>query len=79
MSTETLKRKQAIQPIPSNNQMAYQGLQWFHDTPKTESAMYLRFQTLPKPLYEALMKFYSLKTDMQLFSYICKWWAVKCA
>ena len=63
---------------PKRN-LAYKGLQWFHDTPKTESAFYIRFQTLPKEYEDALSRTYHCKTQMQVFFRICKWWAVKCA
>ncbi len=77
MTTETLKRQSSVAPVPARRRLAYKGLQWFHDTPKTESAMYIRFQTLPKASYDALTTFYHCTTDIELFSLICKWWCVK--
>ena len=72
-------RKETVQPIPSTRQKAYKALNWFHDTPKTESAMYIRFQMMPEDLLNALMTFYRCTTEMEVFSSICKWWAVQCA
>ena len=77
MKTQEFKRKESMMPVPSTRKKAYKALQWFHDTQKTESAMYIRFQKMPKELLNAIMKFYRCTTEMQVFSYICKWWAVK--
>lgn len=76
---ETMKRKEAVRPVPPLNRRAYKALNWFHDTPKTESAMYLRFQMMPDEYLKALKAFYNRKMDMDIFSLICKWWAVKWA
>ena len=79
MTTEEIKRKESAQPVPPTRRKAYKALQWFHDTQKTESAMYIRFQMMPKDLLKAIMRFYHCATEMEVFSWICKWWAVKTA
>ncbi|MEJ2700956.1 MAG: hypothetical protein P8Z79_00795 [Sedimentisphaerales bacterium] len=65
--------------IPPPNASAYEALKWFKETPKTESAMYIRFQTMPTQARRVLAAFYGRDRDMDLFSLICKWWGVKCA
>ena len=77
MTTQEPKRNEAVQPIPPSRRKAYKAIQWFHDTPKTESAMYIRFQMMPKDLLNSIIKFYRCTTEMEVFSWICKWWAVK--
>lgn len=79
MTTMASENKRTAVPVPSKQQTAYKALNWFHDTLKTESAMYIRFQTLPQNYAEALRRFYKCKTEMDIFSYICKWWNIRCA
>jgi len=67
-----------IVTLPKSKQSTtYKGMMWFDNTPKTESAMYIRFQTMPQAYSSELMKSYTCADEMELFSLICKWWTVR--
>ncbi|MBN2312559.1 MAG: hypothetical protein JXM79_01430 [Sedimentisphaerales bacterium] len=58
--------------------MAYTAINWFRDTPKTESTFYLRFQTIPAEEKVIFAEIRRVKESFNLFSRLCKWWAVRC-
>ncbi|MBN2312577.1 MAG: hypothetical protein JXM79_01520 [Sedimentisphaerales bacterium] len=63
--------------LPVDRKKVYKAINWFHDTPKTESAFYLRFQTMSAEEKAILSDFWHVKESFDLFSHLCKWWAVK--
>ena len=76
-STKTTDSMKYRSPLSVNRKKVYKALQWFGNTPRTESAFYLRFQTIPEEEKMLLAEFWHVTESFDLFSHICKWWAVK--
>jgi hypothetical protein len=55
---------------------AYEALNFFRDTEKTEGAFYLRFQVMPEEKLKILKRFYKKEEDWQIFKLICLFWNV---
>jgi hypothetical protein len=81
MSVKQLEyeRRKRSHVLVSGRQDVQEALKWFEDTPKTESAFYIRFQTLSPVKKQTPMTFWHLTDDHILFCHICTYWVVKVA
>lgn len=72
-NTSSTKKNQLL--LFERKTEAYEALNFFKDTEKTEGAFYLRFQVMPKEKLNILKRFYK-KEEWQIFKLICKFWNV---
>jgi hypothetical protein len=70
----SIKRRQLL--LFERKDEAYEALNFFRDTEKTEGAFYLRFQIMPKEKLNLLKRFYKKDQDWQIFKLICLFWNV---
>jgi len=62
--------------INEKQKSIYDIMKFFRDTPRTESAFYLRFQQMDQGDIRLLMSFYDIEEDWQVFKRICKFWNI---
>jgi hypothetical protein len=55
----------------------YDIMKFFKQTPRTESAFYIRFQKMTQEDIQLLMSYYEVNENWHVFKRICKFWNVK--
>jgi len=63
--------------ISKKQKTLYDLMKFFRNTPRTESAFYLRFQLMDPADISMLMTLYAVDEEWDVFKIICKYWNVK--
>jgi len=66
-----------LRPVFEQQRRAWEILNFFAETPRTEFAFYRRFEEFPASDAEFLRGFYQTKTRWELFERICLFWGVR--
>ena len=67
---------QTITNKKTNTISVYESLVFFQDTPKTETAFYLRFQVMPLEYLHSLKSYFNTDDEYRVFQEILKYYKI---